>query len=52
MFPDSPLTFGAPNGIVTHVQVLIGFAGLQLGEAWVTGADVPDWIAKNFLRAL
>jgi hypothetical protein len=46
------LLFGSPNGIVVHVNVLIAVAGLRLGEAWVTGADVQDWIAKNFLQAL
>jgi hypothetical protein len=52
MSPSEPLTFGAPNGVVVHVNVVIAVAGLQLGEAWVTGADVPDWIAKGFLQAI
>ncbi len=50
--PESPLRLGSPNAVVTHVEVLIGFAGLWLGEAWVTGSDVPDYVAKQFISPI
>jgi hypothetical protein len=46
--PTNPMLCGEPDGLVTRVELTMGYRGVQAREiAWVTGTRVPGLIARG-----